>query len=185
MKKKKVIGVIGEQAGGKGSVAKIIIKNFGGTRLRTSDILRRTLDDIYIEFSRTNLIKLALILKKGFGNSVLMESMLKEVEKTDSDLIIVDGIRMPGDTEPFRREYGKDFKLIYVTAKPQIRYERSKLRGEKAGESKASYEEFLSKDKSETEKYIPKVGKEADFKIVNNGSEDELEKNLIAIMEKI
>lgn len=185
MKKKKVIGIIGEQAGGKGAVSGIIIKNFGGARLRTSDILRRTLDDIYIEFNRPNLIKLAITLKNNFGQAVLMESMLKEVEKTDSDLIVVDGIRMPGDTEPFKREYGNDFKLIYVTADAKVRYERSRARGEKAEEAKASFEEFLAKDGEETEKYIPEVGKTADFTINNDGTKDDLEKRIIEIMEKI
>jgi dephospho-CoA kinase len=185
LKMKKVIGIIGEQAGGKGAASTIIIKKYGGTRLTTSNILRRTLDSINIPVSRENLITLALLIKKGFGKDVLMRAMLKEVENEDSNIVIVDGIRMPGDTDPFIEEYGGDFKLIYVTADKKIRYERSLKRGEKAGESEASYEEFISKEKSETEKYISRVGKTADFKIVNNKDQDDLEEKIITIMEKI
>ena len=185
MKKKVIIGIIGEQAGGKGAVSDIIIKKYGGTRLTTSNILRRTLDSLYIEFSRSNLITLALSLKKGFGDPILMEAMLKDIEKIDSDLVIVDGIRMPGDTNPFIREYGDDFHLIYVTADQKIRYERSKDRGEKAGESGATFEEFKEKEKQATEKSIKKVGKTADFKIENNEGVEELEEKVIAIMTKI
>ena len=185
MKKKTIIGLIGEQAGGKGSVANIITKKYGGVRLTTSNILRRTLNSLYIQSSRDNLTNLALILKKGFGEAVLMEAMLHEVEKVDSDLIIVDGIRMPGDTDPFIKEYGDDFYLIYVTADQRVRWMRSRERGEKANESKATFKEFIEKEKARTEKSIMKVGKKANYKILNNGNIKELEKKVIEIMEKI
>lgn len=185
MKKKTVIGIIGEQAGGKGAVADIIIKKFGGTRLTVSTILRRTLDSLYIPSSRANLINLALILKKSFSSSILMDAMLKEVEKVDSDLTIVDGIRMPGDTKPFLKEYGDSFRLIYVTADAKIRYKRSVKRGEKAGESEQTFKDFLAKEKFETEASIAKVGANADFKIENNGDTLELEKRIEEIMTRI
>lgn len=185
MNKKKVIGIIGEQAGGKGSASDIIIKHYGGVRLTTSDILRRTLDSLHIPFSRENLINLAVILKRGFGDSVLMDAALVDVENVDSDLVIVDGIRMPGDTEPFKKVYKDDFKLIYVTADAKLRYERSKSRGEKAGEDTATFEEFLAKEKAATEAHIAEVGKEADFRIENNEGYEELEVKVNEVMEKI
>lgn len=185
MKKKVIIGIIGEQAGGKGAVSDIIIKKYGGSRLTTSNILRRTLDSLHIDFDRDNLITLALSLKKGFGDPVLMEAMLKDIEKIDSDLVIVDGIRMPGDTDPFLREYGDDFHLIYVTADQKLRYERSRDRGEKAGESQASFEEFKAKEERPTEKSIAEIGKTADFIIENNKGIEELEEKVIETMTKI
>lgn len=185
MKKKTIIGIIGEQAGGKGAVADIIRKKYGGSRLTVSNILRRTLDSLYLDSNRENLIQLALVLKKGFKDSVLMEAMLKEVEKEDSDLIIVDGFRMPGDPDPFKREYDGDFYLIYVTADQKLRYERSINRGEKAGESEASFEEFVNNENKDTEKQIAKVAESADFKIINNGTADELEEKVLEIMKKI
>ncbi len=185
MKRKIVIGIIGKQASGKGSVARIIIKKYGGTRLTTSDLLRRTLDSLHIPVSRQNLITLALALKQGFGKTVLMQAMLKEVELVGDDLTIVDGIRMPGDQDPFREEYGEDFHLIYVDADAKIRYERSLGRGEKVGENKQSFEEFLEKEQAETEKYVEEVAKSADFVIDNNQDEEHLEKQVLEIMGRI
>jgi len=185
MEKKTIIGIIGEQAGGKGSASDIIIKRYGGIRITTSSILRRTLDSLHIPFSRENLINLAMILKKGFGDAVLMEAALKDVENIDSDLVIVDGIRMRGDTDPFKKVYKESFTLIYVTADPKVRYERSKKRGEKAGEKTATFEEFLAKEKAPTEASIAEVGATADYKIINNGGYEELEKKVIEVMEKI
>lgn len=185
MKKKTILGIIGEQASGKGAASNIIIKKYGGTRLTISSVLKRTLDSLHIESSRQNLITLALVLKKGFGDPVLMEAALKDVEKVDSDFVIVDGIRMPGDTDPFISEYGDDFHLIYVTADQKLRYERSKQRGEKAGESTASFEEFAEKENQATEASIRKVGETADFVVENNGNEEELEEKITEIMSKI
>jgi len=185
MKKKKVLAIIGEQAGGKGAVADIIRKHYGGQRLTISNILRKTLDSLHLESTRENLIQLALVLKQGFGTAILMESMLKEVEKEDADLVIVDGLRMPGDPDPFRREYKEDFKLIYVTADQKLRYERSVSRGEKVGESETSFEEFKINEAKETEKYIAEVGKTADFTIVNDAGREELEAAVMDIMSKM
>jgi dephospho-CoA kinase len=185
MDKKTVIGVTGEQAGGKGAAADVIRKHFGGSRLTVSNILRRTLDSLHLESTRDNLINLALVLKKGFGDAVLMEAMLKEVEMEDADLVIVDGFRMPGDPDVFRKAYREGFKLIYVTADPKIRHERSVSRGEKVGENEASFEEFISKEKFDTEAKIAEIGATADFIIENNGNKDELEKKIIEIMSKI
>lgn len=185
MKKKTVIAIIGEQASGKGAAADFIRKKYGGQRLTISNLLRRTLDSLYIPNTRENLINLALVLKKGFGDDVLMKAMLKEVETEDTDLVIVDGLRMPGDPDPFRREYGEDFYLIYVTADAKTRYERSRSRGEKVGESEASFDQFLANEQLDTEKYISQVGKTADFTIENNGSAEELENKVLDIMGRI
>ncbi|MCK4539637.1 hypothetical protein KAU09_00610 [Candidatus Parcubacteria bacterium] len=185
MDKKTIIGIIGEQAGGKGAAADIIRKHFGGSRLTVSSILRRTLDSLYLDSTRDSLVNLGIILKKGFGNDILMKAMLKEVENEDTDLVIVDGFRMPGDPDVFKEAYNGNFYLIYVTAGQKIRYERSVKRDEKVGESDAAFEEFAAKEDLETEKYISEVGKTADFKIENNGNEKELEKKILQVMKKI
>ena len=185
MQKKQIIGIIGEQAGGKGAAADIIRKHYGGHRLTVSNMLRRTLESLHLEPTRENLIDIALVLKKGFGDPVLMEAMVKEVEMTDSDLVIVDGFRMPGDSGPFRREYGDSFILIYVTADQKIRYERSVKRGEKAGEDEATLKDFQSNEAKATEASISEVGERADFKIENNAGKEELEKAIIKVLSNI
>ncbi|PLX28124.1 hypothetical protein C0583_02735 [Candidatus Parcubacteria bacterium] len=185
MQQKKIIGIIGEQASGKGAAADIIRNKYGGSRLTYSNILRRTTDSLHLEASRDNLINMALVLKKGFGDDVLSKAMIKDVEGEDTDLVIVDGFRMPGDPESFREAFGKNFTFIYVTADQKLRYERSVGRGEKAGESEASFEEFASKESLKTESSVSEVAKSADYKIENNGGIEELEEKIIKIMSKI
>lgn len=185
MQQKTIIGIIGEQASGKGAAADIIRKKYGGSRLTVSNLLRKTIESLSLEASRDNLVNMALVLKKGFGDDVLMKAMIKEVELEDADLVIVDGFRMPGDPECFKEAFEDNFHFIYVTADQKIRYERSVGRGEKAGESDATFEEFKSKEALKTEAKIAKVAKDADYKIVNNGTAKELEKQVVKIMDNL
>jgi len=185
MQNKIIIGLVGEKGSGKGSAAEIIIEEYKAVHYGTSKILRRTIEDLHLPVSRENLTKLALVLKEGFWPSVVIDSLIKDIENNGSDIIIADGIRMPGDIEPFRKKYGDNFYLVYVTADIKIRYQRTKKRKEKAGEDKLSFEEFLAEESKLTEISIHEIGKQADFKINNNGSPEELKERIVKVMANI
>ena len=129
--------------------------------------------------------KLALVLKEGYGPSVIIDSLIMDMEKNGSDVIIADGIRMHGDVEPFKKKYGKDFYLVYVWANTRIRFERTKSRKEKDGEDNTTFQQFLEEEAKLTEISIQEIGKQADFKINNNGMEDELNKQVDEMMKVI
>lgn len=185
MRKKIVIGIIGEQAGGKGAGANIIKEQYGGLRFTVSNVLKKILDTLHIENSRENFTKLALNLKKTFGDQIIIKALLEEIKRAEDELIIIDGLRMPGDPEVFHNEFKDNFYLIYITADQKIRYERSIKRGEKEGESRASFEDFQENEKKGTESLIPQVAQSADFKIINNNSLENLKKDILEIMKKI
>ncbi|PIU09139.1 MAG: hypothetical protein COZ85_00825 [Candidatus Moranbacteria bacterium CG_4_8_14_3_um_filter_34_16] len=183
--KKIILGLIGEKGSGKGTVSDYLISQYGAVHYGTSKILRRTLEDLYVPVSRDNLVKLALVLKEGYGPSVIIDSLIQDMEKNGSDIIIADGIRMHGDVEPFRKKYGNNFFLIYVTADLRLRYERTKKRKEKEGEDKATFEEFLEEEGRLTEVSIHEIGRQANFKLNNNGTSEELKKQVDDMMKKI
>jgi len=183
--KKIILGLIGEKGSGKGTVSDYLISQYGAVHYGTSKILRRTLEDLYVPVSRDNMVKLALVLKEGYGPSVIIDSLIQDMEKNGSDIIIADGIRMHGDVEPFRKKYGNNFFLIYVTADLRLRYERTKKRKEKEGEDKATFEEFLEEEGRLTEVSIHEIGRQANFKLNNNGTSEELKKQVDDMMKKI
>lgn len=180
-----VIGLIGEKGSGKGTVSDYLIEKYGAVHYGTSKILRRTLEDLHLPITRDNLIKLALVLKEGYGPSVIIDTLIQDMEKNGSDIIIADGIRMHGDVEPFRKKYGQNFYLVYVTADLKLRYERTKSRKEKEGEDKATFEQFLEEEGKLTEVSIHEIGRQADFKLNNNGTADELKKQVDEMLGKI
>lgn len=173
-KDKIVIGLIGEKGSGKGTVSDYLIEKYGAVHYGTSKILRRTLEDLHIPVTRESLTKLALLLKEGYGSSIIIDSLIEDMEKNGSDIIIADGIRMDGDVEPFRKKYGENFFLVYVTADLKLRYERTKKRKQNEGEGEATFEQFLAEEKIPTEAAIHKIGKMAQFKLNNDGTTEEL-----------
>ncbi len=186
MKKNKIIiGLIGEKGAGKGAVAKYLTEKYGATHYGTSKILRRTIEDLKLPVTRDNLVKLAIVLKEGFWPSVIIDSLIKDMESNGSDIIIADGIRMHGDVEPFRKKYGKYFHLVYVTADLKTRYERTKKRKEKDGEDKTTLADFIAEEGRLTEVSIHEVGTTADFTINNNKGVKELYAQVDSAMEKI
>lgn len=185
MKNKIVIGLIGEKGSGKGAVSDYLVEKYGAKHYGTSKILRRTIEDLSLPVTRENLVKLAIVLKEGYWPSVIIDSLIKDIEANGSNLIIADGIRMHGDVAPFRKKYGKNFHLIYVTADLKIRYERTKKRKEKAGEDKTTLEQFLAEEGKLTEVSIHEVGSTADFIVNNNKGVKELYEQVDKLMKKI
>lgn len=180
-----VIGLIGEKGSGKGTVSKYLEEKYGAVHYGTSKILRRTLEDLHLPITRDNLIKLALVLKEGYGPTVVIDSLIEDMERNGSDVLIADGIRMHGDVEPFKKKYTDDFYLVYVTADVKLRYERTKSRKEKEGEDETTFEEFLEEEGRLTEVSIHEVGKKADFKLNNDGTAEELKQQVDDMMKKI
>ncbi len=180
-----VIGLIGEKGAGKGTVSDYLKEKYNAVHYGTSKILRRTLEDIHVPVTRDNLVKLALVLKEGYGPSIIIDSLIKDMEKNGSNVIIADGIRMHGDVEPFRKKYGKNFYLVYVTADLKLRYERTKARKEKEGEDKTTFEQFLEEEGKLTEVSIHEIGKQAEFKLNNNGTSEDLKNQVDEMMKKI
>ncbi|MEI6587981.1 MAG: AAA family ATPase [Candidatus Moraniibacteriota bacterium] len=185
MKRKIIIGLIGEKGAGKGTVSDYLLEKYGAVHFGTSKILRRTLEDLHLPVTRDNLIKLALVLKEGYGPSVIIDSLIQDMEKSEADIIIADGIRMHGDVEPFQKKYQENFYLVYVTADLKLRYERTKSRKEKEGEENATLEQFLEEEGKLTEISIHEIGRRAEFKMNNNGTAEELKKQTDEMMEKL
>ncbi len=180
-----VIGLIGEKGSGKGTVSDYLVEKYGAKHYGTSKILRRTLEDLHLPITRDNLVKLALVLKEGYGPTVVIDSLIQDMERNGSNILIADGIRMHGDVEPFKKKYGENFYLVYVTADIKIRYERTKLRKEKEGEDKTTFEEFLAEESKLTEVSIHEIGKQANFSFDNNGTPEDLKQKVEDMMKEI
>jgi dephospho-CoA kinase len=185
MNNKIVIGLIGEKGSGKGTVSKYLMEKYGAVHYGTSKILRRTIEDLKLPVTRDNLIKLALVIKEGFWPSVVIDALISEMDQNGSDIMIADGIRMHGDVEPFKKKYGANFSLWYVTADMMLRYERTKNRKEKEGEDKMTLEQFLAEEGRLTEVSIHEIGAQADFTFNNEGSAEKLFRQVDDAIKKI
>ena len=98
--------------------------------------------------------------------------MKKQITESWADIKVIGSIRLPDELKD-ARDLGA--KIIYITAPVELRYERfMNLRREKGDDGKQTFEEFSLQEQEWTEIQIPILGAQADFKIENTGSLEEL-----------
>ncbi len=159
-------------ASGKGTIAEYVVKKYSGKTFRFSTILRDILNRLYLEEKRENLQKLSTILRENFGQDVLSSATFQEIKNSKAEAIIVDGIRRQTDMK-FLKDL-PEFKLIYIEADVEKRYERISVRGENSDDNTKTFEQFKKELKQESETQIRDLRKIADYVIDNNGGKKEL-----------
>ena len=163
---KKIIGLAGEIASGKGSFAKYAKEKYGAEIYRFSDVFRKILDILGLEQNRKNMSDLSLTLRTTFGEDVLAKAIAEEVKKTDKEIIIVDGVRRIEDIKYLKEITG--FKLVFVDADLKNRYERLIKRGENLDDDNKTFEEFKKDAERNAELKISTLKDYADEIIDNN-----------------
>ena len=183
MKKKIIIGLVGQISSGKGAVAKYLEKDYKAAVFRFSTMLRDILNRLYIEISRENMCILSKILRKNFSEDIMAKVIIKDIIKSKKRLVVVDGIRRIADIKHLKSM--ENFKLIKITVDPKIRYERLVLRNENIGDNKKTFKEFLADQKKEAESEVLSVMNQADIEITNNGSWEEFNKRIKKMIKNI
>jgi dephospho-CoA kinase len=178
-----IFGFVGELGSGKTVVCDYLKEKYGANSYRFSGPLRDVLDRVYLDQSRENMQNLSTIMREQFGQDLLAKIMAHDAEKDSGEIVTVDGVRRFPDIEHLQKLDG--FYLVYVTVDSRIRYERIVARGQNPGENKISYEEFLESEKSEADRSITEVGEKADFKIINDGSLEDLYQKIEEVINKL
>ena len=186
----KIIGITGTLASGKTSVRDFFLSRFPSSYfISLSEIIKEELLKEGKELKRENFIEKGNELRKKYGAQILVE-VASLTFPTTRDLIIIDGIRNPGEVKYLKEKFGKDFILIAVDAPKEIRFKRLLERG-KEGDPK-TFEEFEKMDEADNGKGQPEYGqrvgeclKLADYLIINDGTIEELNKKLEEISKLI
>lgn len=181
-----IIGLVGQKGGGKGTFTDLLKKaapNKTISRIKSSDILLETLHTWGIPATRRNFQILASTMVADYGEGILTKAVHKRIAHDPSDIVIFDGVRWDSDVKMVR-EFPQSL-IVYVTASPKIRYERTKTRKEKADEGDVTFEQFLEEEQMPTEIDIPRIGAKADFKIINDGTLEDFEKQVKEFYEKL
>lgn len=176
-----IIGLVGEKLAGKDETAKYLAKQYGAEHFRFSFLLDQILEMLNLPVSRRNEIDLGLGLRKIFGGSVLAPAIIKKANESQAKLIVINGIRM----DEFRDIKRAGAKMLYITAPAETRFQRYQNRHEKTDDALMNYQEFIQQEQEATEIDIPKLGLQADFRIGNIGSLDELYQKLDLVMAKL
>ncbi len=172
---KLVIGLSGRIGSGKGTIGDYLASEYCAEGRRFSDILSDLLVRLHIPVERAALQRMGATLRSMFGDDVLVQTLRKDLEEAEADIVMVDGVRYPNEVEMLRG-FEKSI-LFFVDAPPKIRFERVRKRGEK-GEEKIDFQEFLRAEQRETERHLDEVKAMADYRLDNSGSFEDLYKQV-------
>lgn len=180
---KLILGFVGPLASGKEAAKKYLEKKYNTSGHRFSTMLRDILNRIYVPINRENMQNLSLDLRNRFGSDILARVIAEDVKNDAHEVIIVDGIRRIDDMVNLKDVEG--FYLIGIEAKEEIRYQRMKSRNENVGDSEKTFADFIADGKREAELEIPRVMGSARFTINNDGSFEDLYKQIDEIINKL
>ncbi len=178
----KIIGLVGPKRSGKDTAAEYIEQKYGAKRHAHSEIFVQLLDLLGVEKSRDNIIKL-VGLREVFGDDVLINAINKKIQEDNSELEVITGIRFENEFENIKKYPGSI--LIYIDAPVEKRYKWQLDDNQYSGDSTMSFEEFVEIEKTkETEVHIAELGKKCEYKLLNNGSKEELFSKIDGILEQ-
>ncbi|MEK7644133.1 MAG: hypothetical protein AAB390_02415, partial [Patescibacteria group bacterium] len=107
----------------------------------------------------------------------------EDVNNSAAILIITEGVRRPSDITYLKANPG--FHLISLKTDERLRYERLIARQEKSDDANKTWEQFQVEGAQESEQKIKSIATIADFTIDNNGSIEDLKKQLEEIAIKL
>ncbi len=182
MKNRKLfIGVTGEIGSGKNSLSDLLSKYFQAEVFVSSKFLIKALQVFLDKIGRKDLIWFVKKLTGKYGKDIISKTVFEAMRKSKNKVVIFNGVRLSSDYDTLKRENGI---LVYITADPKLRWERTVNREEKSDDGD-SYKKFMKMHQTETEKYIPELGAKADYKIENDGTPAELEKKVLELFKPI
>lgn len=178
---KLVLGIIGEIAAGKTTVTDYLKTNYRAVTFRFSDSLRDVAKRLHLEETRGNLQNLSTALRQTFGDDLLSKIIAADARDAKNDLVIIEGIRRPSDVTYLKELPG--FKMVYIKTDERTRFERLTERSENADDKSKTWEQFEADGKQESEQKIKEIAAKADITIDNNGTIEQLNNQLNALLK--
>jgi len=166
----RVVGTVGLPGSGKGELA-AVAREAGIPVVTMGDVIRGACRDRGRDPS-TDHGEVAKALREENGPAAIAERSLPlirdAVRETDTDTVIVDGLRSMVEVEAFREAFGDQFRIVSIEAPFDLRAERLAERGRDSSDS--DLEALRARDERELSFGMGEVMDAADVRIDNTDS---------------
>ena len=180
------IGITGTLGAGKGTIVEYLQKEKGFSHYSVRAFLTDEIKRRGLEVNRDTMTLVGNDLRAQHSPSWIVEQLYGQASASGCNCII-ESIRTPGEVEALR---GKpNFYLFAVDADPRVRYDRAVLRGSETDH--IDYDTFLANEQREMDNDDPNKQnlkyciEHADYRFDNNGSIDDLNKQVEEVLGKI
>lgn len=183
MKKKIIIGLVGEIASGKDTAADYLVETYGAKSISFSQPLREILDILYQPQNRANMAGLGDTLRGQFGQDLLSKVIAMKTKASKDKIIVLPNVRLESDIVYLKKLPG--FVLAAIETQAETRFKRLTSRGQNTDDKTKTWAEFQKDAKLYTEKHIRSLMKSCRFQLDNNGSKAELYAQLDQLIAKL
>lgn len=180
-----IIGFVGHICSGKGEAIKYLVEKHGFIATSNSDQIREEIKKRGQEITRENLAVTAGDLREKYGPGILAQRAWDKIKEQNFEKVIFDAIRTLGEVDFLKTL--PNFHLIAIEADQKIRFERIKKRIIPGQTDPVTWEGFLAAEKRDLGHgmNIQDCIEIAEFSVTNEGTKDELYKQLDKILSNL
>ncbi len=181
-----VVGITGTLGAGKGTIVDYLIENKQFLHFSVRDFLITEIKKRKLEINRDSMTSVANELRAQRGPDYIIKRLYRKAKAKGTNCVI-ESIRNLSEIAALRKK--GDFVLLAVDAAAEIRYARIQQR--KSETDNTSYETFLANEAREMHTNDPNHQnlaaciREADFKLSNDGSIEDLHHQIEHIISQI
>jgi dephospho-CoA kinase len=181
-----IIGITGILGAGKGTVVDYLTEEKGFKHYSARAFITKEIEKRGLPVNRDTMTEVSNDLRKSNSPAYIIEQ-LYNIAELEGHNAVIESIRTSGEVE-FLKSKG-DFHLLSVDAPSKIRYERISTRGSET--DNVSFEKFLADEEREMKSVDPNkqnIGwcvDHADYKLMNDGTVEDLQKDVDIILKKI
>ena len=169
-----ILGISGRIGSGKTTAAEYLVRAHQFKYLRYSQVLAE-----WMAANPTDKAHLQEIGWEVMGGGMQEELNARLIARiTQTSSYAIDGLRHSIDYESLKKQFPREFHLIFLDCPPELRWKRLEHRFR-------TFAEFQKADSHPVEQQLRSLEERAEFRIEDSGSESELFAGLESALQKI